>query len=66
MDIQLMITTDTQPISPVKKMTSTTRVAKTINELTMAPCNQYPFRIRLKARAFPEANGSIGENGRRD
>ena len=44
MDIQLMITTNTQPISPVKNRTSTTRVARTMSELA----------IMLATRAFLE------------
>ena len=53
MDTQLIITTNTQPISPVKKMVSTIRVAKTISELAM-----------LVTRAFPKPPKSYEDSSR--
>jgi len=62
MDTQLIITTNTQPISPVKKMVSTIRVAKTISEFAMLVTRAFPKPP--KSHEIPlEAKGSIGEGG---
>ena len=62
MDIQLIITTNTQPISPVKKMVSTIRVAKTISELAMLVTRAFP-ELPKNHEISLEAKGSIGQAG---
>lgn len=51
MDTQLIITTNTQPISPVKNNASTMRVAKTISELAIVPGTRaFPEQTKVAAR----------------
>jgi hypothetical protein len=57
MDIQLMITTNTQPISPVKNRTSTTRVARTMSELAIVLVTMAFLEHAQSCELYSKLNG---------